>query len=430
VPDKDHDLDSQLDDMLSNPNPNALGDSSTVDLREDLDMGGEADDAGDEILGDMETVEQATSHDDDASDNEPTGASDDADDDPLADQIQQMIDEASAEDEQEADAEAKSKSEASDEADEDKAPRAEADTEEQPEPQAKTPEAPEQTIEQIDDQLAESADGELVGDFETVEAVAADTNASKPEADQSEPVAEAAPPAGQNIAEDEEEPGDDDELEGQMQSVDEALDDMLEGQMQTVDQVNGDDDSSEADDTADTRADAEDDDQAPTDPDAEADAAAVAAAELDADEAMTRRPDPQANDDQDDNHDDDDSDGDTRAESDDQPAKSSDEFAEQKPALDRAASQADNTPRGPNAVVKLLATINAPLLALPATFRDFVGFVGLTLLFWAACLFAGAAGGMLTALIVGAVAMPALLAAFYFMFVRQPSENGDHHSTA
>lgn len=417
MPDKDHDLDSQLDDMLSNPNPNALGDSSTVDLREDLDMGGEADDAGDEILGDMETVEQATSHNDTASEDKPAGASNDADDDPLADQIQQMIDEASAEDEQEATEAVSTSDEAETEDDE---------AADEPEAQARASEAPRETIEQIDDQLAESADDELVGDFETVEAVAA--KAKSPEADA------ARDDAGEDKAatDDEQPPEDDDDIQGQMQSVDDALDDMLDGQMQTVEQASdASDDSDDDQDTPDARAEADDDDDDDDSPeqadaDAEADAAAVAA-ELDADEAMARRSESKADDKQDD---DDDSDGDTRAESDDQPAKSSDEFAEQKPALDRAASQADNTPRGPNAVVKLLATINAPLLALPATFRDFVGFVGLTLLFWAACLFAGAAGGMLTALIVGAVAMPALLAAFYFMFVRQPSENGDHHSTA
>lgn len=370
------DIEAQLDRMLDEATESAA--SSAAD--QPAPASDELDDQA-ELLGDMETVEQVVASakqvnpaapaeaDDSASDAEEVeepeaaAAKSSVSDDDLADQIQKMLDAAS---EQAANPSAADI--AADKADE-------LPAEEQ---------SPEQVIAQIDDQLADEADDDIVGDFESIQDVAEAHHAAAadPLTIPGDRAAHGDPP---HDAED-----DDEALAGDMQSVDQAL--------------------SELDDSPDFEA----SDDAPDDAESaggQADAAAVAA-ELDADEALHRRPRPAAGDHPDE-------------QAVDRPSGAGDHDQ----ALDRAASTrtpkpAEKAPQparpaGPGVLIRLMAGLNRPLQSAPRSVRDFVGFFGLTLLFWAVCLFGAAFGGITTAVIAGAIALPGLLAAFYLLFIRQ-----------
>jgi hypothetical protein len=360
--DKELDIEAQLDRML---------DEATESAAESAAIGDSAADDGTELVGDMETVEQVVASVDHEDPFEPAdqaakppaaAAKSPLADGDLADQIQKMLNEAS---------EQAGGSSAADIAAE-KADELPADDR-----------SPEQMIAQIDDQLADEADDEIVGDFESIEDVAG----AQAEAG-TEPVGADARDARPH--------GDDDHLAGDMRSVDEAIGEMVDAPAPAP-----------APGASAHVKDADDDAEASR----EADAAAVAA-ELEADEALHRRPRPAA---------------DTDEEAVDQPNGAGDHDQ----ALDRAASAArperaaDKPARraGPGALIRLMAKVNRPLQSAPRAVRDFVGFFGLTLLFWAACLFAAAFGGFMTAVITGAVALPGLLAVFYLLFIRQAHDD-------
>lgn len=159
-------------------------------------------DTDEELVGEMQTVEQAMREVTESADIAPAKAVNDAslDGDQLADQIQQMLDEAS---------------EAVEAGMEPGAGAAEVAARPDVELPAES-QTPEQVMAQIDASLVEESDGIMAGDFESVDEV---VHGAKRQQTQEMSAAES----------------DEDAMpEGEMQSVDDALDDMLEGHIQTA----------------------------------------------------------------------------------------------------------------------------------------------------------------------------------------------------
>ncbi len=258
-----------------------------------------------------------------------------------------------------------------------------------------------QLLAQIDEMLSEQADASVEGDFESVEATMADPAAADAVAAESGPqAADPAPDAADATAAD-------DDVEGDMQSIDDLLND-----------DDGDDETIRPSDRPlESELDVQSEFEEPESPGGHTVAAdeldevegefEAVAAELDDDEALTERVT-------------------ATAEPDDDPADALPEMAPE-PTVEGEAADPEPPPaaepRRPSSgkLVAVLAKINRPVMNWPAFRRDLLGFIGLETVCVGLCAMVYGVAGALALVVTAGALGPLLVGVFYVLFCRADS---------